>query len=59
MSTVDPNEPDDKTLLLEALRSFVNEYDDNRATWPDDMVNLLDNAHYVLAAVTGSPRRDY
>ena len=59
MSTADPNEPSNQDLLLEALRGFVDEYDDDRGTWPDDMVALLDRAHYVIAAVTGAPRRDH
>ena len=59
MSTANPNEADDKTLLLDALRGFLDEYDDDRNTWPDDMVTLLDNGHYALAAATGLPRRDY
>lgn len=59
MSTTDPNEPSDKDLLLEALRGFVDEYDADRGTWPDDMVTLLDRAHYALSAVTGAPRQDY
>lgn len=59
MSTADPNEPDDKDLLLDALRGFVDQYDNDRRTWPDDMVALLDRAHYAIAAVTGLPRVDY
>lgn len=59
MSTTDPNEADDKTLLLDALRGFVDEYDNDRGTWPDDMVKLLDSAHYAISAATGTPRRDY
>lgn len=59
MSTMDPNEPADKDLLLEALRGFVNEYDTDRGTWPDNMVALLDRAHYAITAVTGAPRQDY
>ncbi len=58
MSTTDPNEPSDKDLLLEALRGFVDEYDTDRGTWPDDMIPQLDRAHYVIAAVTGAPRLD-
>jgi hypothetical protein len=59
MSTADPNEPSNQDLLLDALRGFVDEYDDDRGSWPDDMVPLLDRAHYAIAAVTGLSRRDY
>ena len=37
MSTTNPDEADDKTLLLDALRGFVDEYDDDRGSWPDDI----------------------
>lgn len=59
MSTMNPDGPSNETLLLDALRGFVDEYDDDRNTWPDAMVSLLDNAHWTLAEVTGLPRRDY
>lgn len=59
MSTTDPNEPNDKELLLEALLGFVDEYDTDRGTWPESMVVLLDRAHYAISAVTGAPRKDY
>lgn len=50
---------DVKDLLFEALRGFTDQYDNNRATWPDDMVPLLDKAHAALAAASGLPRWDY
>lgn len=59
MSSAFPDEPSDKDLLLSALRGFLDQYDDNRATWPDDMVRLLDQGHYALAASIPAPRRDY
>jgi hypothetical protein len=55
MSTANPNE----NLLLEALRGFVDEYDNDRGSWPDDMVTLLDRAHHAISAATGLPRADY
>lgn len=45
--------------LFEALRGFVDEYDNNRATWPDAMVPLLDKGHAALSAASGLPRWDY
>lgn len=48
-----------EALLIEALSRFVDEYDRDRATWPDDMVDKLDNAHRVVSEVTGLPRGDY
>lgn len=59
MSTNNPNEAGDTTLLLQALRGFVDEYDTDRGTWPDDMVQLLDAGHYAISAATGLPRQDY
>lgn len=48
-----------EALLIEALGRFVDDYDRDRATWPDDMVDKLDNAHRVVSEVTGLPRGDY
>lgn len=48
-----------EALLIEALGRFVDQYDRNRATWPDDMVDALDNAHRVVSEVSGLPRGDY
>jgi hypothetical protein len=45
--------------LLAVLRKFVDQYDTDRRTWPDDMHVLLDEAHGVIAKVTGEPRQDY
>lgn len=51
--------PSNEDLLLWALRAFVDEYDTDRRTWPDDMVDKLDNAHWTISEVTGLPRSDY
>ena len=59
MSSTNPDEPSDRELLLNALRGFVDQYDTDRRTWPDDMVELLDEGHYALAAATGKSRADY
>jgi hypothetical protein len=48
-----------EALLIEALGRFVDLYDRNRATWPDDMADALDNAHRVVSEVSGLPRGDY
>src|ERR1700761_2795267 len=45
--------------LLGALGNFVNEYDNDRNTWPDDMVDILDTAHEAIAETTGELRKDY
>ena len=59
MSTRDASEPSNEDMLLAALLGFVEEYDTDRRSWPDDMVALLDRAHDTISAVTGAPRKDY